>query len=273
MFSMFGSKLPERRILWLGWILGEAFLFTLAAILIAHSLGAEQAGVFSIFLASASLSGRLSYLLEENQQDYDLGRRGWQANPKTAFGFLALFLGMLLAYMGTALALSELRLSGSFRFAIELAGMNDRSLLSSRFHSTGGVFFYNLRILIAVFILGFLYRSYGMLLSLAWNAGVWGVVFVWLARRGLGSAQESAGLYLLRALVAILPHMLLEALAYVLAGLAALFFSLAFSNHQVGDRHFRRRMRAVRSSLVLSIVMLYVAAWLESHLPRFLLHS
>ena len=27
-----------------------------------------------------TLSGRLSYLLEENQQDYDLGRRGWQAN-------------------------------------------------------------------------------------------------------------------------------------------------------------------------------------------------
>lgn len=269
-YSMFASKLPKGRLARLGWILAEGFLFTVAAIIISYSLGAEQSGVFSIFLASASMSARVSSLLQDNEDDYDLGKRGWHANPKTAFGFLALFLGLMLAYVGAALLLSDSRLAVSFRFAIELAGINDHSVLTSRFYSAGGVFFYNLRILAAVFILGFLYRSYGMLLSLAWNAAVWGVVFVWLVRHGLADSHQHLGIYLLRALAAILPHMLLEAFAYVMAGTAALFFSLTLSKHEFGDRHYQRRMRAVRSLVVLSILALYTAAWLESHLPRFM---
>jgi hypothetical protein len=62
-------------------------------------------------------------------------------------------------------------------------------------------------------------------LAVAWNASVWGATFGVLARRFGAEASISVAEAYLRVMAACGVHMLLEAAAYTMAGLAGVFLS------------------------------------------------
>ena len=78
-----------------------------------------------------------------------------------------------------------------------------------------------------------LYRSYGALLTLGWNASVWVIVLAGLTRRMFGEDPlENLGIGVW-AFAAIAPHLILEGAAYVLIALAAIFYSKGITKYLI----------------------------------------
>lgn len=99
-------------------------------------------------------------------------------------------------------------------FARQLAYVPDPRQLHRGFGDLGPILLANLYVLGFFFVVAFGFRKGGLMLAVGWNASVWGAVFGALSR-GAGGGRQ-----LLAFAAAAGPHMLGEAAAYVLAGLA-----------------------------------------------------
>jgi len=89
-------------------LFAEGLCAGLLGLYVMHALGIQESGSISIFLVAAVLVPRFNKLLEENKdliwQDMSLPRR---ANRLTAYSILALFLGIMSAYVLTAIFFSK----------------------------------------------------------------------------------------------------------------------------------------------------------------------
>ena len=260
-----------RRVRWTKLYL-VALTYTGLGVVLVHTMASDGAGVMSIFLAAAALAPYLTELLRRNRHDiWDRKIGSWQANRATALGLLALFLGVVTAYVTAALLLGEAHVAASFRFALDTARIGMDTILDRRFASFGGLLFHNFAVLLTVFALAFIYRSYGALLALAWNACIWAVVLSTLVSRGLGSVETSRVGFVIIAAVALLPHLLLEASAYVIGALAAIFSSKAIAKYELRSAELRQVAVAVGMLLVAAATTLTFAGLVEIHLtPRLL---
>lgn len=265
-----GSPHPESRprLLWLGL---EGALYTGCALLIAHALLVPQWGFFAVFLAAAGPTGRLDVLLERNRRAIQQREMPpLRANAATAACVLALFLGSFAAFATAALWMGEARLGAGFGFVLELARLGDETLLTRSFSSALPLFINNAMVLGLFFALAFIYRSYGALLALSWNACVWGLVLAFLARRGMAHSARPA-LFILVSALAVLPHLILEASAYVLGSLGAIFLSKGLLKYAPGQPLFAGVMRAVLALCALALGCLLLGALIEASVPRLIL--
>jgi hypothetical protein len=113
------------------------------------------------------------------------------------------------------------------------------------------------------FLGALLYEHAGMLLVLGWNAARWGMVLSFLAR--------VEGASLAGTLAPALPHLVLEAGAYILAAMAGVFLRRGVARHALGSAAFARVARAVIGLVVLGGAVLAAAAFTEAQLaPRLL---
>jgi hypothetical protein len=241
----------------------EACLYTVLSCALLLLLGLAEGGLISIFLVAAPLTDRLVVLLEENRSGiYVLGRGSRRANQRAAGGLLCLFLGIAIGYAAVTAWLGDRGTRRLFEFAVAAADLRGEDLLGRSFGAPLAVLANNLRVALVVLCLGFVYRAYGGMLALAWNACVWSSVLTVLLLR---VESGSLGSRVLLA-VAVLPHLVLEAGSYVLVALAAIFASKALATYDARDA---RMWSATRASLVLvalAVVGLIAAAAYESRL-------
>lgn len=189
-----------------GRLWAESFLFTLIGVAVSRVLGFEQAGVASIFLAAGGLSSRAKQILRRSEGS---------AQIRSASDLLVVFFGVTSAYVGTALWLGPATTETAFAFALEAADVGSDHLFNRHFPGVLPLLGHNFAVLGAVVILSIIYRSYGALLALAWNAAVWGIVLTTLVERASPSGMDVGAIAL-----ATLPHLSLEAAAYVTGALA-----------------------------------------------------
>lgn len=243
----------------------EGLAFTAIALAICLLFRIADSGMVSMFLASAGLAGRLDSLLRENRDDIWVRKIGaWPANRKTSFAVLALFAGMLTAYVAATALLGETGARRGFRFALEAAGLGNETILDRRFGDPAGLIAHNLGVLAMFFLLAFVYRGLGALLALSWNACIWGFVSTTLVARGAALGPGSAVQFVLLAAAGLLPHLMLEALAYVLAALAGIYVSKAILKYDLGEVRFQLVLRASIVILGGALLALGAAAVLES---------
>jgi hypothetical protein len=260
-----------------GWrrgvrLAGEALGFTLVASYLPAAMGFAQSGMISVFLIAASLTDRFSIVLEENRENiYTRSTGAWRANRITALSLLSMFLGILAGYAIVAGWLEEARVAGLFGFAMETAQVGPDSLLEARFASPVEILLHNSLVLMAIACLSFVYRSYGAMLGLCWNACVWAIVLVVLAERAGTVSELSSPVFVAMALAALLPHLTCEGFAYVLGSLAAIFTSKALVSYSLRDPRVREVGRVAALLLACAFGMLLLAAILESSLAPALL--
>lgn len=252
------AEAPLRRALQLSF---EACFYTLLSCGLLLVLGLPEAGVMSIFLVSAPLTDRLVTLLEENRTAIRvLQIGGRRANQRTAAGLLWLFSGIAVGYGLVALWLGEDATLRTFAFAARAAELGSADLLGRSFGSVVGLVVDNLRVALVVLCLGFAYRAYGVMLALGWNACVWACVLTVLVLRAapatLGTRLALAG--------AVVPHLLCEAIAYVLIALGAIFASKALSTYDLGDPSLSSALRASLVLVALGLAGVVLAATLEA---------
>lgn len=246
---VFPPTLPEAagpRILRLG---SEAVAITWVSTYLTVRLGLDEAGLVSLFLVAAALSDRFNLLLEENRRNiWERQVSSWRSNRLTIIGFLALFGGMFAGYALIASVLDEGRSATFFGFTLRAAALGSETVQERNFGSFVGILGPNLGVLVATACLAFVYRAFGAMLALGWNAAVWAVVILILTLRGVRSSELPRVVSLTLALGAVLPHLILESVAYIATSLAFLFASKGLSTYHTRDPRLRQVLAA---SLVL----------------------
>ena len=247
----------------------EAGLYTACGLLIADAIRIQQSGFFAVFLAAAGLTVRLDAILAENRRAIFVERVGsYRANRATAASLLMVFLGSFSVFAVAALWQGERRMIVAFGFVVEAAGLGHDTILTRPFTSVLGLFVQNFLVLLVFFALSLIYRSYGALLALTWNACVWGVVLAFLVRRGMAGSAVPPALFIAVSLAAVLPHLLLEATAYVVGSLAAIFLSKGAFKYAPREPVFGAVMRAVAALTAIALACLLAGALVEATLPR-----
>lgn len=196
-------------------LFAEAVFFTSMALAFGHAVGSEFAGVVSVFLTAAALSSRFKRLGTAAER-LAKGRGGLEL-LRAAGVFFASFGGMFGAFLVFAVLVGPEGTEVRFGFALSAADAREATLDPERFRHHWGLLGHNLLVMLSAYLLAFVYRGFGGLLALAWNACSWAVALVFL----LAPAEPNAATVGV-ALVALLPHMVVEATAYALAALAGM---------------------------------------------------
>jgi hypothetical protein len=264
--------LPNKKLPRTALLAVEALIYVGASLVIARLLGLEESGVFSIFLSSAVLSARLLQLLEENRERiWDKGFKSWKTNILTAGSIFAIFLGTILAYIVAAIWLDNDEIVRSFRFALKAAGLGTDTILTRRFSGFVPILSHNCLVLLSIVCISFIYRAYGALLAIVWNACVWGLVLTFLVQRGLSVTEGSSAGFIAIASTALFPHLALEAAAYVVGAMASIFLSKGLLKYPLRDERFRIVGLACLRLFTAALVLLVFAAAFETQLAPWLL--
>lgn len=238
----------------------SALLFTGFGAVLISAAGLPGAQTLTLFFGAVALHALTRDLIDDN------GAAIWErnevpgvANRRTALGLVALFVGMFVVFVG--LAVWE-HFAGSGGTILG-AGIQNR-----RFdRGIGALLQHNLLTLALFVVLGFVYRTYGALLALGWNAANWAGVLTALVLQGLSGATDGPVRYVGLCLLAVLPHLLVEALAYVVGTLAAIFASRAITRYELNDPRLRQVAWAVARLSIIAVGLLVAAAALEQHVP------
>ena len=236
----------------------ESFLVALLTIaLVPRLIGTSESGLIAIFLFSAALTTRFNVVLA----DIDF--------KNEAIDILALFTGLLWAFVAVTVTTPPELLMQSYGLIMQAAGIVPgaiQGLVPIDWFST---FQHNSGVLLTVFILSFLYRGYAAVLILSWNACVWGLSLAFLTLHYSQDATIAQTLLIaLKTAVAILPHLGLEALSYICVSLGAIKLSKTILWQQHNSANFVGHLRPCLQGIFAGLVLLLVAAWLESFVPH-----
>ena len=186
---------------------------------------------------------------------------------------LSLFSGMFVAFMAIGIASSDAVLIKDFNFIVTRIQLDTNTVLSpERFSQGVSIFQHNLSVLITLALMSFVYRSLGAMFALGWNAGVWGVTIV-LFMGGGRDTELNTVVYGTMILIAIIPHLIVEAASYLIGALAAIFLSRGLTIYRLNDTRLNRVMSAVGVLAILSVGLLVSGALLENYFPRLVLES
>lgn len=210
-------------------------------------------------LIAISLGSCMERFLDENRRAiWEERIPSFRANSRLAAQLLAVFLGVLCA----ALCL-QLGFPGTFLPAEEEYEAAFRNELYP-------LFMHNVSVFTGAFIFGLLYRAGGLVVVLAWNALYWSRSFVEL---GQSLVEHVDRLALLLSPFAILPHLIWEVVAYVLAGMAGVFMSKAALKYNWQSDAMSRVSRACVYILIAGIGALAVSCLLEIYVAQSALNS
>lgn len=225
------------------------------------SLGLVETGVFAVFLTATALAAPLGDLMEANREAIWSGSvNPWTANARTVVGFFGIFGGMVLAFAAIAVWLGQDQLSRAFGFAVRgLSG----DLLSREFSDWQSHLMRNLTVTTGLFVIALAFRAYGALLVLGWNVASWVGILSLLIFRGAHVTGLTLPSYYAGAVLAVLPHLLLEGLAYSIASLSAIFLSRGLIRYAPSDLRFWRVSRAASVLIVVALLVLVSAALVE----------
>lgn len=254
-------------------LMGSAIL-TGVGLFLSHVWNLPEKGLVSVFLAAAALATWFRQLLDENRDAiWHLQVPSRTANTRTGLSVLAMFMGIFTAFGIGAAFIGEDQVQEGFRFIFASAGVEHGTILTRQFANFGGVLGHNALVMLAFFCLAFVYHSYGALLTLAWNGCAWALVLVVLVMRGAAASDVSPPLFIAVAIAAVLPHLILEAAAYVSATLASVFLSRAMFKYGIIDPRTKQVAWACVKLLLAAVVALVLAAAVESTLPAAVLST
>ncbi len=204
-----------------GFILG--FLYSIIGIALAKILFPEDPALVAVAFTSLMLLPELYKMFsieerEEGKEEQFSIRELFKDNLPFVKSYLMIFLGILLSYSISSMILPSFEVNTLFREQLEVRGGN----------LTGGAVFSqglfvsllknNFWVLVACFFLS-LFTGDGAIFLITWNASVWGTIFGVTARNA-ASLSGSPLYYFVLIMMIVTPHMILEALSYILAAIS-----------------------------------------------------
>jgi hypothetical protein len=254
-----------------GLVLVESVLASFLGIGCGFLLFPAEASLIGVFLVAFAQARTVELLLDRNRDEiWGGGSKASTANVRLAISLLTMFLAILGTYAVATLVAPEDKVLALFER--QVGDFGGHSITDVRFDDLTGVLGHNLIVLAACFLFSLLYRHGGMLLVLAWNASVWGVVFPYIARTAPDVAEGGAVVYFLKSFACIFPHLLLEASGYVLVAMAGVFLSKGLQKYEIGSPRFNQVGMAVLRIVILAVAFLGVASVVEAWVAPALIH-
>jgi len=246
-----------------GLVLAESVVAAALGIGCGFLLFPAEASLIGVFLVAFAQARTVELLLDRNRDEiWGGGGKADTANLRLTISLLVMFLAILGTYAAATLLAPESKVL--VLFERQIGGYGGHSITDVRFDDLEGVLGHNLIVLAACFLFSLLYRHGGMLLVLAWNASVWGVVFPYIARTAPDVADGGPVVYFLKSFACIFPHLLLEACGYVLVAMAGVFLSKGLQKYEIGSPRFNQVGLAVLRIVLLSVLFLGVASVVEA---------
>lgn len=243
-----------------GWLVGEGLWLALFGAAFAVWLFPSEASLVAVFLVAIASVDSLERLLEDNRaRIYEDQERPLRANLRICGRLLALFGGATLGFslLGLFLPLDLVELL----FARQLEDYATR-FDELTFGTAGALLQANLFVLLFFFVIALFFRQGGVMLAVAWNAGVWGATCGWLARTWDGGPPLIEAWF--RVAGTTLPHLALEAAGFVLAGLAGVFLGKGLLRHALDSAPVRSIVRSAAALMIVGLGLVVLGAFWES---------
>ncbi len=177
--------------------------------------------------------------------------------------YTSLFLGMLLVYSLATMLLPALEVSSLFQK--QLSFRSGGFVAGNAFSITtfNEILTNNFWVLLACFIISLLTGD-GAIFIITWNASLWGTIFGITARNAAFFTQGNQFLYFLTIMVTVMPHVLLEASAYILAAISGGVISKDVLLERFDSDRFWRVFKYNFMLLLVALVFLVAGAVVES---------
>jgi uncharacterized membrane protein SpoIIM required for sporulation len=260
---------------WTAFLLGG--FYSVIGIVLARFLFAADPALPAVAFTSLFILPELYALfaIEEREQERDPRsgfRAFWQDNGDFFRVMLFLFLGILLVYSVAAMLLPAFSVNTLFReqLAMRSPGFGVAGLATENLAGNAagqGLFVRlltnNALVMLAVFVVALLAGD-GAIFLLTWNASVWGTIFGVTARNAAVFTNGDPLVYFAQILVTVLPHVLLEASAYILVAMAGGLLSRAILKDGLGSRRFLAVARDNATVLALGVGCLVLGVLVET---------
>jgi len=223
-----------------GWGVGASLLgLTLSAYFFWDHLLPAATG-----LTAVALIFEMNIFLDQNRDAIWIEQKSpWIANLELAWKVVSIFIAIFMTSVACQVLFPKL-------FLVPVAPKGP--LFENQ---ALPLFLHNLRVLLGGFLLAFIYRSAGILLVISWNAIHWATSILTSIQFAHELGIQHAWFFSL----AVLPHLVLEAAAYVTAGMSGVFLSKALFKYKLTSWKFFRVSRAVVVILLLSVGCLWLA--------------
>ncbi|MBI5224266.1 stage II sporulation protein M [Candidatus Micrarchaeota archaeon] len=264
------------------------YISSVFGVLTAFLIFPDDVGLMGLAFGSLIMQPFLSKLLANEDKivyrQKRFSRKLFSDHSQTFKTIFLLFLGVMLAYSTMYLYSNQIRVRNLFdtqldRFVNTGSAASNQVVGSAitgsaslecktQFDCFLGISANNFRVMLVALLLSLLYGA-GAMLFLSWNASVWGTVFAYYAKNSAfttGSAKYAAFSELL---VRVFPHTFLEASAYFLAVIAGLVISKALLREKLWSPRFNFVIRDGMLFFYLSIIIIFVAAYIEVYLLPF----
>jgi len=246
-----------------------AFIGTFSALL----LFPNYVTTMSLAFTSILLIPSISYLIKQEEnivaKERHFSIRTLVKDHKDIMRlYILLFIGIFLAYMAIGIFTTNAYVEHFFIAQLKVAGIAGQA--------TGlggellGIVVNNLLVLAICFILSLAYGS-GSILFIVWNASVWGIVFGYFIRQSATIAQINPALYFGKIFLPFLPHMVTEALSYVVAAIMGGVIAKAIIREKMWSKKFYHILEDGLLLALFGFILVVLAGVIEVFLfPLFL---
>jgi len=260
------------------------FLYANVAIMLSLWIFYEYSSLVMVFLtvfASVPIVYNTIKLEEKKDEQEDSEIKLLEEHSKALKVFVFLFIGFAVSFalwyvflssFSDFLGLPEDVTETLFSTQVEtFNSINAQATgMAARFGEFTKILFNNVRVLIFCILFSFIY-GLGAIFILAWNASVIGAAIGMYIKKNIAALASTTGFvkvagYLQIYTIGFLKyslHGVLEILAYFVGGLAGGIISVAVIRHNFGTRKFERILWDASDLIIISVVILVVAAFVE----------
>jgi uncharacterized membrane protein SpoIIM required for sporulation len=272
LITPFKAEQKPARLFFLG------FLFCSVSIFLSLWIFKAQSSMIMVFLtAMAAIPLVFNTITMEEEKDLEGMEESWilKEHSKALKAFMFLFLGATISFALWYIILSSNTIITLFQAQSEtITAMNGKITGAVPFSTAvsffSKIFFNNIKVLIFCTLFSFVYGA-GAIFILFWNASIIGAAMGNIIRTELAQITnligfdkvshyfQVIGFGLLRYSI----HGIPEILAYFIGALAGGIISIAVIKHDFGTKKFEQIMLDSADLVLLSIIVLFVAAVLE----------
>ncbi|MFN7160187.1 MAG: stage II sporulation protein M [Candidatus Gracilibacteria bacterium] len=238
----------------------RGIIATVIAYIASHCLFRNGVLTVTLFLTVIQLYDLLHYLLDKNHESIQTRTlAAFKANIRLVLEFFSVFLGILLTLVAAFVLFSE----ATAYLQSESLFIPFRELITSNhaffsFPDFITILINNFKLFLIFFLFSLVFRL-GVIFVLAVNATIWASIIATITVNG-----DFLQLRLLKALLIISPHMILEVCAYIVCALAGIFLSRALSKYHLLTLNFFKPAETSLVLLLSGLGLLIIGSFIEA---------
>jgi len=198
--------------------------------------------------------------MEEKEKHFSF-KELYKDNKQFIKIYIFLFLGILVVYSFSAMILGSFQVNELFREQLEMRGAGGAVFHEGLFE---GLLSNNFEVLIAIFLIS-LVTGDGAIFLIVWNASVWGTIFGITARNAGAVSDTHPLVYFALIMLIVFPHMILEALAYILGAISGGMISKDVLMERFESRRFNEVFFFNFILFIVALVVLVLGAIVETY--------